>query len=130
MIHRAPFGSLERFIGVLIEHCGGVFPAWLAPVQVRILPITDAHVDYAREVEAELLKAGLRVEVDARNEKMGFKIREAQVQKIPYMLVIGKREMENGAVAVRLRTEEDLGAMPVAAFLEMAQTAIDEKRSL
>ncbi len=130
MIHRAPFGSLERFIGVLIEHCGGAFPAWLAPVQVRILPITDAHVDYARAVEAQLRKAGLRVEVDARNEKMGFKIREAQLQKIPYMLVIGNREMENGAVAVRLRTEEDLGAMPVAAFLEMAQTAIAEKRSL
>ena len=130
MIHRAPFGSLERFIGVLIEHCGGAFPAWLAPVQVRILPITDAHVDYARAVEAQLRKAGLRVEVDARNEKMGFKIREAQVQKIPYMLVIGNREMENDAVAVRLRTEEDLGAMPVAAFLEMAQTAIAEKRSL
>ena len=130
MIHRAPFGSLERFIGVLIEHCGGAFPAWLAPVQVRILPITDAHVEYARAVEAELLKAGLRVEVDARNEKMGFKIREAQVQKVPYMLVIGNREMENGTVAVRLRTEEDLGAMPVAEFLEMAQTAIAEKRSL
>jgi len=130
MIHRAPFGSLERFIGVLIEHCGGAFPAWLAPVQVRILPITDAHVDYARAVEAQLRKAGLRVEVDARNEKMGFKIREAQLQKIPYMLVIGNREMENDAVAVRLRTEEDLGAMPVAAFLEMAQTAIAEKRSL
>ncbi len=130
MIHRAPFGSLERFIGVLIEHCGGAFPAWLAPVQVRILPITDAHVDYARAVEAQLRKAGLRVEVDARNEKMGFKIREAQIQKIPYMLVIGNREMENGTVAVRLRTEEDLGAMPVAAFLEMAKTAISEKRSL
>ena len=130
MIHRAPFGSLERFIGVLIEHCGGAFPTWLAPVQARILPITDVHVDYARAVEAQLRKAGLRVEVDARNEKMGFKIREAQLQKIPYMLVIGNREMENGAVAVRLRTEEDLGAMPVAAFLEMAQTAIAEKRSL
>jgi len=99
-------------------------------VQVRILPITDAHVDYARTVETQLRKAGLRVEVDARNEKMGFKIREAQLQKIPYMLVIGNREMGNGAVAVRLRTEEDLGAMPVAAFLEMAQTAIAEKRSL
>ena len=130
MIHRAQFGSLERFIGVLIEHCGGAFPAWLAPVQARILPITDAHIDYAREVEAQLRKAGLRVEVDARNEKMGYKIREAQLQKVPYMLVIGNREMENGAVAVRLRTEEDLGAMPVAEFLEMAKTAIAEKRAL
>lgn len=130
MIHRAPFGSLERFIGVLIEHCGGAFPAWLAPVQARILPITDAHVAYAREVEATLRKAGLRVEVDARSEKVGYKIREAQVQKVPYMLVIGNREMENGAVAVRLRTEEDLGAMPVADFVKMAQTAIAEKRSL
>ena len=130
MIHRAPFGSLERFIGVLIEHCGGAFPAWLAPEQVRILPITDAHVDYAEEVKTQLFNAGLRVKVDARNEKMGYKIREAQVQKVPYMLVIGKREMENGAVAVRLRTEEDLGAMPVAEFLAMAQTAIAEKRDL
>ena len=109
MIHRAPFGSLERFIGVLIEHCGGAFPAWLAPVQVRILPITDAHIDYARAVEAQLRKAGLRVEVDARNEKMGFKIREAQLQKVPYMLVIGGREEESGTVAVRHRADGDLG---------------------
>ena len=130
MIHRAPFGSLERFIGVLIEHCGGAFPAWLAPVQVRILPITDAHVDYAEEVKTQLFDAGLRVEVDARNEKMGYKIREAQVQKVPYMLVVGNREMENGAVAVRLRTGEDLGAMPVAEFVEMALEAITEKRAL
>ena len=130
MIHRAPFGSLERFIGVLIEHCGGAFPAWLAPEQVRILPITDAQVDYARAVEAQLLEAGLRVEVDARGEKVGYKIREAQVAKVPYMLIIGKREVENNAVAVRLRTEEDLGAMPVEAFLDRALEAIEEKRDL
>ena len=130
MIHRAPFGSLERFIGVLIEHCGGAFPAWLAPVQARLLPITDGHVAFAREVEAQLRQAGLRVDVDARNEKMGYKIREAQLQKIPYMLVVGDREVENGAVSVRLRTEENLGAMPVAAFLERAQKAIDEKQGL
>ena len=115
---------------MLIEHCGGAFPAWLAPVQARILPITDKQVDYAREVEAQLHAAGLRVEVDARNEKVGYKIREAQLQKIPYMLIIGNREMEQGTVAVRLRTEEDLGAMPVSAFLERAQTAIDQKRAL
>ncbi len=130
MIHRAPFGSLERFIGVLIEHCGGAFPAWLAPVQVRLIPITDAHLAYAHEVEAQLRQAGLRVELDDSDKRMQGKIREAQVQKVPYMLVVGNREMENGAVAVRLRTEEDLGAMPVAEFLEMAQTAIAEKRSL
>ena len=130
MIHRAPFGSLERFIGVLIEHCGGAFPAWLAPEQVRILPITDGQVDYAREVEAQLQAADLRVSVDARNEKVGYKIREAQLQKVPYMLVVGRREAENKAVAVRLRTEEDLGAMSVEAFLEHAQTAIAEKRAL
>ncbi len=130
MIHRAPFGSLERFIGVMIEHCGGAFPAWLAPEQVRILPITDHQVDYARAVEAQLHAAGLRVSVDARNEKVGYKIREAQLQKVPYMLVVGRREAENNAVAVRLRTEEDLGAMSVEAFLERAQTAIAEKKAL
>jgi len=130
MIHRAPFGSLERFIGVLIEHCGGAFPVWLAPVQACLIPITDAHVAYAREVEARLRRAGLRVETDARSEKVGYKIREAQLQKVPYMLIIGNREVEDGTVAVRLRTEEDLGAMPVDAFLEMAQATIAEKRDL
>ncbi len=115
---------------MLIEHCGGAFPAWLAPVQVRLIPITDAHLAYAHEVEAQLRQAGLRVELDDSDKRMQGKIREAQVQKVPYMLVVGNREMENGAVAVRLRTEEDLGAMPVAEFLEMAKTAIAEKRSL
>lgn len=130
MIHRAPFGSLERFVGILIEHCGGAFPAWLAPEQVRILPISDVQNDYADTVRSQLTEAGLRVHVDRRGEKVGYKIREAQLEKIPYMLVIGRREAEQDAVAVRLRTGEDLGAMPVAAFLEKAREAIAAKRNL
>ena len=130
MIHRAPFGSLERFVGILIEHCGGAFPAWLAPEQVRILPISDAQNDYADTVRSQLVEAGLRVHVDGRSEKAGYKIREAQLDKIPYMLVIGQREADQDAVNVRLRTGDRLGAMPVAAFLEKAREAIAEKRTL
>ncbi len=113
MVHRALLGSLERFIGVLIEHFGGAFPTWLAPVQAMVIPIADRHIEYAESVKTKLTEAGLRVEVDARNERMGAKIREAQVQKIPYMLVVGDREAEANAVAVRLRSGDDLGAMPL-----------------
>lgn len=130
MIHRAPFGSLERFVGILIEHCGGAFPAWLAPEQVRILPISDAQNDYADTVRAQLVEAGLRAKVDGRSEKAGYKIREAQLDKIPYMLVIGQREADENAVNVRLRTGERPGAMPVTDFLAMAQKAIAAKRVL
>jgi len=111
-------GTTERFLGVLIEHFAGAFPVWLAPVQAMLIPIADRHVEYAKQV-AELLKhAGVRVEVDERNDRMNAKIRDAQNQKIPYMLVVGDKEAEQGAVALRLRNGENPGAMPLAAFLE------------
>ncbi|NIN68499.1 MAG: threonine--tRNA ligase [Anaerolineae bacterium] len=128
MVHRALLGSLERFFGILIEHHAGAFPVWLAPVQAVLIPITDRHVEYARQVETRLRATGLRTEVDARSERMQAKIRDAQLQKIPYMLVIGDREVESGAVAVRLRTEEDLGAKPVEEFIALVGEAIKEKR--
>ena len=120
MIHRALLGSMERFMGVLIEHFAGAFPVWLAPVQAMLIPIADRHVGYAREVAQALQQAGLRVEVDDRGERMNAKIRDAQNQKIPYMLVVGDREAEQGAVAVRLRSEENLGAMSIQTFIEKA----------
>jgi threonyl-tRNA synthetase len=116
MIHRALVGSMERFMGVLIEHYAGAFPLWLAPVQAVLIPIADRHLEYARNVSAKLRDAGLRVEVDDRNERMNAKIRDAQLQKIPYMLVVGDREAQAGTVAVRDRGGEDLGALPVEDF--------------
>lgn len=124
VIHRAIHGSLERFLGILIEHYAGAFPAWLAPVQARCIPIADRHLDWARQVEAELRSAGLRVEVDDGNERMQAKIRTGQRAKIPYLLVIGDREAEAGAVAVRARGGEDLGAMPLAEFRAMLSEAV------
>ncbi len=118
MIHRALLGSIERFFGVLLEHHAGAFPVWLAPVQARILPILDKHHEFAEQVAAKLRDRDVDVEIDTRNEKIGFKIREAQLEKIPYMLVIGDKEVENGAVAVRSRKEGDLGSMDVDAFVE------------
>lgn len=120
MIHRAPFGSMERFVGILIEHFNGAFPLWLAPVQAVMIPITDDHVPYARQVAAELRGIGLRVEVDDSNARMNAKIRAAQLQKVPYMLVVGDKEMEQGAVAVRTRNNDNLGPMPLAQFKERA----------
>ena len=117
MIHRVVFGSIERFIGVITEHFAGAFPVWLSPVQVKVMPITDRTADYAKNVAAKLAALGVRVETDLRNEKIGYKIREAQMQKLPYMLVVGDREAENGAVAVRTRGGQDLGAMPVDEFI-------------
>ncbi|CAI8054840.1 Threonine--tRNA ligase [Geodia barretti] len=114
MVHRALLGSLERFVGVLIEHYGGAFPVWLAPVQAVVIPIADRHVEYADSVRTQLTAAGLRAQTDRRSERMNAKIREAQLQKIPYMLVVGDREATAGAAAVRLRTGENLGAVPVA----------------
>ncbi|HPP74653.1 MAG TPA: His/Gly/Thr/Pro-type tRNA ligase C-terminal domain-containing protein, partial [Armatimonadota bacterium] len=116
-IHRALLGSLERFFAVLVEHYAGAFPLWLAPVQVVLLPIADRHQEYAYSVAEKLKSLGLRVTVDVRNEKTGYKIREAQVQKIPYMLVVGDREVEQGQVSVRARDRGDLGARPVDEFL-------------
>ncbi len=124
VIHRAIFGSFERFIALLIEHYAGAFPLWLAPVQVVVLPIADRHLPYAEAVRAALEAAGLRVELDGRAEKIGYKIREAQLQKVPYMLVIGDREAAEGTVAVRSRTGGDLGARAVEAFVEDARAEI------
>src|SRR6185295_16800834 len=121
VIHRAILGSFERFIAILIEHYTGAFPLWLAPVQAIVLPITDRNAEYARSVRQLLAEAGLRVELDERQEKIGFKIREAQLQKIPYMLVVGDKEAAEGTVAVRTRAGGDQGARPVAAFIEAAK---------
>ncbi len=118
MLHRVIFGSIERFIGILIEHFAGAFPTWLAPVQVKILPITDAHLEYANYVKAELAKQRIRVEIDDRNEKTGYKIREAQLQKIPYMLIVGDKELQEKSVGVRSRQEGDIGQIGVDEFID------------
>ena len=127
MIHRALLGSIERFIGVITEHFAGAFPTWLNPVQVKMLPVTDRAADYAREIAAKLDAQGFRVEVDGRNEKIGKKIREAQLEKIPYMLVVGDRDMEAGTVSVRHRAEGDLGAMNLEQFSAMLRQVVDGK---
>lgn len=128
MLHRVIFGSIERFIGILIEHYAGRFPTWLAPVQVKILPITDKHTQYSLKLEKMMKEKGIRVEVDARNEKIGYKIRESQLSQIPYMLVIGDKEIESGKVAVRSRDEGELGAVPVEVFIDGIIEDIQEKR--
>ena len=130
MVHRALLGSVERFFGVLLEHYGGAFPVWLAPVQAMLIPIADRHNEYAHRVAAELKAADLRVEVDDSSDRMQAKIRAAQMQKVPYMLVIGDREVESGAAAVRLRSGQNLGAQSIQDFAAMALEAIAEKRDL
>jgi threonyl-tRNA synthetase len=127
MVHRALFGSIERFFGVLIEQYAGAFPLWLAPVQAVVLPITDRINEYAEEVARELKAAGIRVEINLRSEKIGAKIRDAQLQKIPFMLVVGDREMEEGKVAVRERSRGDIGAMTLAEFKETARRLIESR---
>lgn len=127
MIHRVVFGSIERFIGVITEHFAGAFPIWLAPVQVKLLPIADRHHDYAFEVAKKLEAKGIRCEVDTRSEKTGYKIREAQLQKIPYMLLMGDKDIEGNCVSVRKRGEGDIGAMGVDEFVEMAAKQIESK---
>ena len=127
MVHRALFGSIERFFGVLIEHYAGAFPMWLAPVQVAVLPITDRINEYAEMVAQELRVAGLRVETNVRSDKIGAKIRDAQLQKIPFMLVLGDREMQEGNVAVRERSRGDIGAMPLDEFKEMARRLVESR---
>ena len=117
MIHRVVFGSIERFIGVITEHFAGAFPVWLSPVQARVMPITDRAADYAKQIAQRLDQEGVRVDTDLRNEKIGYKIREAQMQKLPYMLVVGDKEAESGTVSVRTRGGVDLGAMPVDEFI-------------
>ena len=127
MIHRVVFGSIERFIGVITEHFAGAFPLWLTPVQVKVLPVTDRAHEYAKNLTQKLVDAGIRAEDDCRSEKLGYKIREAQMQKIPYMLVVGDRDMENGTVSVRTRKGEDLGAMTMDAFLSKCLSEIASK---
>jgi threonyl-tRNA synthetase len=127
MVHRALYGSIERFFGILIEHYAGAFPIWLAPVQAIVLPITDRQTEYARDLRKQLDAAGIRATVDERSEKVNLKIREAQLQKIPYMLVVGDREQESGMVAVRNRKHGDLGAQPVADFIAAVRKLIDDK---
>ena len=117
MIHRVAFGSIERFMGILIEHFAGAFPLWLAPVQVKVIPISDKHADYAKQIEKTLFDKYFRVETDTRAEKMGYKIREAQLQKIPYMIIVGDNEKENGTVSVRSRNNGDLGSMKLEEFI-------------
>jgi threonyl-tRNA synthetase len=124
MIHRAIFGSLERFIGVLIEHTGGAFPTWLSPVQATLIPIADRHVDYCEQVAARLRAADLRVEVDSRNERMQAKIRDAQIKRVPYMLVVGDRDIEANAVSVRARGGGDLGAVSIDLLLSQLRDEI------
>ena len=128
MLHRVIFGSIERFIGILIEHYAGAFPLWLSPVQVKIMTITDAQNDYAKEVEKMLKQAGFRVELDNRNEKIGYKIREAQMEKVPYMLVLGDKEVQSQSVGVRKREEGDIGAIPVEEFIEKLQQELKTQK--
>ncbi|MCE2452806.1 MAG: threonine--tRNA ligase, partial [Nitrospinae bacterium] len=127
MIHRTVMGSMERFVGGLIEHYAGAFPVWLAPEQARIMTITDDHIPYGREVESKLLAAGFRAEGDFRNEKIGYKIREAQRDKIPYMLILGAREAETGEVSLRLREQGDLGSISLEELMQRMRSDIENK---
>ena len=129
MVHRTVFGSIERFIGILTEHFAGAFPTWLAPVQAVVLPITDKFNDYAQQVAEQLLTVGVRVEVDSRNEKIGYKIREAQMQKVPYMLVVGEKEVASQTVGLRKRGQGDLGAVAVEQFVADITAEIKERRA-
>ena len=121
MLHRAIVGSMERFIGILIENYAGLLPTWLAPVQAVVMNITDAQADYVQSIQKSLAQMGFRVANDLRNEKIGYKIREHTMQRVPYLLVIGDREKENGQVAVRTRSGEDLGVMSLDAFIQRLQ---------
>ena len=127
MIHRAPFGSMERFMGILIEHFAGAFPLWLAPEQVRVLPISDKFLDYARHVVATLQSFGFRVELDARPEKIGAKIRDAQLEKVPVMLVVGGKEAETGTVSYRDRIDGDRGALPIPEAVRLMKAEVDAR---
>ncbi|HER63493.1 MAG TPA: threonine--tRNA ligase, partial [Desulfobacteraceae bacterium] len=121
MVHRVILGAIERFVGVLIEHYAGNFPLWLSPVQARVVNVTDRQADYAREVTQLLREAGIRVDSDLRNEKLGYKIREAQIEKIPYMLVIGDKEVEEGTLSPRHRSGDSLNAMKPDEFIQLVQ---------
>jgi len=127
IIHRAPFGSMERFCGVLIEHFAGAFPVWLSPVQVIVIPIADRHLSYAHHVASELRDHDIRVQVDDRSERMNLKIREAQIAKVPYMFIVGDKELQNSRVSCRLRTGGDMGSMSLQQFVEMVSPIIETK---
>lgn len=127
MIHRVVFGSIERFIGILTEHFAGAFPTWLAPVQIKMLPIADRHLDRIYEIKKQLEAAGLRVEVDDRSEKIGFKIRSAQLEKVPYMVIVGDKDIENNTISIRSRKEGEIGAMKVQDFITAIVEEIEEK---
>jgi threonyl-tRNA synthetase len=129
MIHRALFGSIERFFGVLVEHFAGAFPFWLAPVQITVLPITDRINEYAESVAKELKRAGFRVETNLKSDKIGAKIRHAQIQKVPFMVVLGDKELEENQIAVREKTQGDLGVMSLEDFIGRAQR-LKESRAL
>jgi threonyl-tRNA synthetase len=129
MVHRTIFGSIERFIGILIENYAGAFPVWLAPVQVKIMNITGNQEDYVKELQKRFEDEDIRAEIDIRNEKIGYKVREAQLDKIPYMLVVGEKEMQNGEVAVRDRKQGDIGVMKIDQFVEMVKEKIKNKVS-
>jgi threonyl-tRNA synthetase len=121
MVHRALLGSMERFFGTLIEYHAGNFPIWLCPTQVKVLPISDNYIDYAKKVNAQLKESGIRSEVDFKNEKIGYKIREAEMQKIPYMFIVGQKEMESDSISVRRHGEGDLGSFPIKDFIDKIQ---------
>jgi len=127
MIHRAPFGSMERFVAVLLEHCAGNFPTWLTPTQIAILPISDKYLEYAHKISYLLKNYELRAFVDERAEKTGRKIRDAEVAKIPYMLIVGEKEQEAGTVSVRRHQEGDLGSMSTADFVKMVEAEIEDQ---
>ena len=127
MVHRTVLGSMERFMACLIEHYAGAFPVWLAPVQVAIIPIADRHVSYAKRVADELRECGIRVQVDDRSERMNLKIREAQLEKIPYMFIVGDKEMDASRVSLRLRSGEDLGLLSVSQFMDRVKPIIEAK---
>ncbi|MDM7323165.1 MAG: His/Gly/Thr/Pro-type tRNA ligase C-terminal domain-containing protein, partial [Gammaproteobacteria bacterium] len=128
MIHRAILGSLERFVGILIEHYAGSFPLWLAPEQIAVMGITDRHADYVQKVTQTLRSAGFRARADLRNEKIGFKIRELTLQRIPYLVVIGDREVEQRQISVRTRSGEDLGSMGLDDFITKLRVEVEQRR--
>jgi threonyl-tRNA synthetase len=127
IVHRAVLGSMERFVGTLIEHYAGDFPLWLSPVQARLLPIADAQYEYAQKVAGQMTQSGLRVEVERSDEKLGAKVRDGEMQKLPYLIVVGKKEVEQGGVAVRLRGKGDLGFMTVNQLIERMQNEVETK---
>jgi threonyl-tRNA synthetase len=127
MVHRALLGSLERFFGVLIEHFAGAFPIWISPVQVKILNISDAQINYCKELASNIKREGFRVELDLRNEKIGYKIREAQLEKIPHMMIIGNEEMENKKVSVRLRNGENKNNLDFSEYISVLKSINSER---